>query len=269
MSENLPARNMDEMGGSDLAVPEIKLVQNVGGDEAKTAGAKPGDFYLSLTGEIIPGTSGFQMVIVDMQKNRTFWGRDSIDSDPPQCACMNADLMLSMDGRDCKACEHRCDTPWLLKASERRTKCTVNYNILAIKIDKDGNDLPVLIRTTGISTQAAREILTQLRLNKTLNRQYHRALITATSLSRKSPSGSSFAMSFKLVTKLVDDPARIEQLLATSKQILGTTVIALPEGREAEEPVGTTEVNPGAKTDVQESKNPESVPKASSINVEF
>ena len=228
-------RRMDDFDNEDMAIPEIKLVQNVGGDEARAAGAEPGDIYLSLTSEIFK--EGLDIIVVDMQKTRTYWGRTDISDEPPTCASLNADSELNMDGESCKECEHRCDTPWLVSATERRTKCLLNYNILAVKLD---TQIPVLIRTSGISTKAVRELISQLRLNKALRNpeektlvDYHRAIVNVTSQKKKTASGDAYAFVFR-AKSLIQGKEEANELLQLSTQLLGTP-IALPEGRDIEE----------------------------------
>jgi len=235
----------DGLGPEDMAIPEIKLIQNVGGDTAKEAGAQPGDFYCSLTDETIKGDVGFAMVIVAMQKNRTYWGRDDIGEEPPLCASMNAASMKSMDGEDCSVCPHRNETPWLLSPTERRTKCLVNYNVLGVNLD---NDLPILIRTTGISAQAAKELYTQLSLHRKLAGSWYKAKAQVTSVKKKSSAGDAFAIRFGKL-ELVETKLH-EELEIRSKQLLGTP-IALPVGREElleePEPMAVAESTPTAE----------------------
>lgn len=235
----------DGLGPEDMAIPEIKLVQNVGGDIAKQAGAKPGDFYCSLTNEIIPGSEGFDMVIVAMQKNRTYWGRGDILDEPPSCASMNAVSMRSINGDDCATCEHRNEAPWLLSPTERREKCLVNYNVLGINLN--GN-LPILLRTSGISAQAAKELYTQISLNKQLAGAWYKAKAHVSSVPKKSAAGEAFAIRFGKL-ELVEDRLQLEELKIQSNQLLGTQ-IALPEGREPEaEVTPPTAIAPPIKTE--------------------
>jgi len=226
----------DGLGPEDMAIPEIKLVQNVGGDIAKQAGAKPGDFYCSLTNEIIPGSEGFDMVVVAMRKNRTYWGRGDILDEPPSCASMNAASMVSINGDDCSTCEHRNEAPWFLSPAERREKCLVNYNVLGINLN--GN-LPTLLRTSGISAQAAKELYTQISLHKQLAGAWFKAKTHVTSVPKKSAAGDAFAIRFGKL-ELVEDQLQLAELRIQSNQLLGTQ-IALPEGREPEQPEGKVE----------------------------
>lgn len=219
----------DGLGPEDMAIPEIKLVQNVGGDTAKQAGADPGDFYCSLTDEIIKGNEGFDLVIVAMQKNRTYWGREDITDEPPLCASMDAKSMQSLNGGDCKTCQHRNEAPWLLSPTERRTKCLVNYNVLGIGA---ADYLPVLLRATGISSQTAKELYTQLTLNRHLIGAWYKAKTHVTSVKKKTGAGDAYAIKFGKL-ELIQDKNLLEEFKTQSGQLVGT-VIALPEGMEPE-----------------------------------
>lgn len=233
MEPQQPVRAMDSYGTEDMTIPEIKLVQNVGGTEAKEAGAVPGDFFSIVTGEVTKGDVGLDIVVVDIRKTRTYWGRTEIEDEPPICG--SSDGKTNQDQESCEQCPHdaRCDTPWLLPAAERRTKCLLNYTVLAINA-KDG--LPTLLRATGISTQAVRSLMTALRLNKTLKGEYHRALVHVTSVIKKSESGEAYAMSLR-ATKLVDDEAQVEEFRVQSLSLLGMADAALlPEGEAEADP---------------------------------
>lgn len=225
----------DELEREDLAIPEIKLIQNVGGTLAKASGAEPGDFYCELTGEIIKGNEGFNMVVISMRKSRTYWGRLGFEDEPPVCSSF--DSKTGVDGTECASCEHRCDTPWLISAAERRTKCLVNYNILGINFD---SDLPVIIRTTGISAQATKQLYTQLSLNKQIAKSWYKAKVKVTSIPKKSAAGEAFSIKFGKLELLPDEDQ--EELKTRSYQLLGTP-LALPEARPEEmetSPLGFT-----------------------------
>lgn len=221
-------RNMDQFTSEDMTIPELKLIQNVGGEEAKEAGGKPGEIYIPLLDEVLP--EGLDVIIVDMQKTRTYWGRENIDDGPPQCSSQNAETNVSLDGKDCSKCEHRCDTPWLLTAIDRRTKCLTNWNMLVIRYD-DANNIPLIIRCSGISTKAARELFTQLRMNRRL-KQYgmHRGIVHVSSEKKKVAVGEAYAFKF-MVKGFVDDPAQAKELLLQSTDMLGTDISdLLPAG---------------------------------------
>lgn len=208
-----------------------------GGALAKDAGAKPGDFYCALTGEIIKGVEGFSMVIISIRKNRTYWGKtEGFSDEPPECSSL--DSKTGWDGTECTTCEHRCDAPWLLSATERRTKCLVNYNIMGINLD---SDLPVIIRTTGISAQATKQLYTQLKLNRQLAKGWFKAKTQVTSIGKKTSAGEAFAIKFGKLELLSDE--KQEELKTRSQQLLSTP-LELPEARPEEEakpePLGYT-----------------------------
>lgn len=228
-----PRRKLDEYGPQDMAIPEIKLVQNVGMEYAKSIGAQPGQFYCPLTDEIM---DELKIIVVDIQMTRTYWGRDEIEDSPPDCASLDAKSLLSTDGKNCSTCPWRCETPWLLKPSERRQKCNISYNILGIKED---DFLPVVIRATGISALPVKQLITQLKLNRTLRGQIHRAIISISATKKKTSSGEAHALHPKIV-ELITDEDKANELKAESYKLLGTP-IPLPEGREEDlEPVAFT-----------------------------
>jgi hypothetical protein len=239
---------MDNFGAGDMSMPELKLLQNVGGEEAKAGGAKAGDLYIALYDTAYP--DGIDVVVVDMLKTRTYWGRENIDEGPPACSSANADVKepKSLDGQDCTTCEHRCDTPWLLSPADRRTKCLLNYNILAIKVDDNS---PLSIRTTGISTKATKELITQLRASRALKKLgMHRGLVHISSEKKKTPSGEAFHYKFR-VKKLVEDMEQAQALLEISTEMLGTDItellpaseerLAIPEKTASGSPVAGPE----------------------------
>ena len=227
----------DNLGREDMAIPEIKLVQYVGGDLAKQSGAKPGDFYCSLTDETL---QEFDLVIVSMQKNRTYWGRSDILDEPPECASLDARSMLSLNGDNCADCEYRSETPWLLTTEERRKKCLINYNIVGIKLPEQ---MPVILRSSGISAQSAKELYTQLVLNRQLGGAWYKAKTHVTSVPKKSSAGDAFAIRFSKLELLPENT--LSETRNLSQQLLGTQV-ALPEGRE-EVPVLAEVKTPVAK----------------------
>ena len=223
-------RAMDSYGAEDFVIPEIKLVQATGGDLAKAEGAKPGDFYSQVTGEVINGTDGFAITIVDIRKTRTYWGRDEISDDPPLCSSSDG-VSNMVDGGPCQGCQFRNDTPWLLKPTERRNKCLLHYNVIAIK-----NETPLLIRVGGISAQGIRELLTTLRLSKQVKGEYHKVRVLVTSVSKKTASGTAFQMVFR-PKGLIQDDEELLLLKEMSEEILGTTIDIPAEAlEEAVEP---------------------------------
>lgn len=206
---------------SDFAIPEVKLIQSIGGDEAKAYGAQPGMFYISLTQEIIPA-EGFDIVVVQPPaKNRTYWGREVIEDEPPVCASM--DGTTSINGDICeKACPYKAftDAPYMLSATERRLKCTANYNVLGLKT----NDMmPVIIRCSGISAQAAKELNSLLMFHKALRGgQQFKATIHVSSIKKKTDYGESFAIKFGNPV-LIQDPKLLNEVKEQFLALAGTS----------------------------------------------
>jgi hypothetical protein len=227
-----PRRRLDEYEPGEMALPEFRLIQAVGGDYAKSLGAKPGQFFCSLDDSI---ADELEIVVVDIQATRTYWGRNEIEDSPPDCASLDAKSMRSITGEDCAACSHRSDTPWLLKPQERRQMCNLSYNILGIKVD---DFTPLLIRAGGISALPVRQLITQLRLNKALRGDYHKALISITSVKKKTSAGGAYTLHPKIKT-LITDESKAQELKNESLQLLGSPV-ALPEARPEDEPIAYT-----------------------------
>lgn len=222
-----PKRRLDDYGPEDMAIPEIKLVQNVGMGYAKSIGARPGQFFCPLTDEI---TDGLKIIVVDIQMARTYWGREEIEDNPPVCASLDAKSMQAVDGSDCSTCPHRSDAPWQLKPVERRQKCTLTYNILGIRED---DLLPVIIRAGGISALPVRQLITQIKLNRGLRGEIHRAIIAISAVKKKTPAGEAYALHPKIVG-LITDEDKANELKLESNRLLGAP-IPLPEARPDEE----------------------------------
>lgn len=220
-------RNMDQMGADELSTPELKLIQATGGDDAKTAGANPGDFYFPMSGEIIPGPEGVKFVLVDAVETRTYWGRSDIGNEPPECASSNARTMVALSGKDCRTCKERCEAPWALPAAERRTKCTTSYVILAIRAD--ASTAPFMIRASGISCKSVKDLITTMRFNRQLVGHPEKAIVQVVASKQKTASGEAYAMVFKVIGMTPDD--KVELFHNMSEQLLGAgTFTALPEG---------------------------------------
>jgi len=219
----------------DLAIPEIKLVQNVGGDEAKQVGAKPGDFYCAITQEIIPGEKGFEIVVVKpAHKNRTYWGTTDISDDPPVCA--SNDGIMSVAGDICAtACPYKAfnDAPYMLSPTERRAKCTPNYNVIGIKVS---DMMPVLIRCSGISSMAAKELNTLLKFHKNIKGQYFKAKIRVSAIKKKTASGEAFAIKFGDPEPITDNVimAELKEQMAQLVNVEMPAPPELPEGQTQE-----------------------------------
>ena len=170
------------------------------------------------------------IVVVDVLEGRTRWGEE-IGSEGPMCYSLDAKSNLSANGDDCQSCQYRLDTPWSVPASERRAMCCLNFTILGI--DTDHDNLPVVIRVHGVSVKPVRELITQLKLNRTLKRQYYRAVVNIKAQEKKTAFGSVYALHPK-ITRLVTDESLAQQLRLQSQELLGAPLI-LPEGRPEEE----------------------------------
>ncbi len=222
---NEPRRKIDEYGAEDLAIPEWRVVQKVGGDWAKQQGAQPGNFYNSGSDEI---ASELNIVVVDILKGRARWGEEISDAGP---VCASLDAKSSMNKDDCSQCSYRLDAPWTADAGERRKMCCLNYTILGITF----NDyMPCLIRAHGISALPIRQLLTQLKLNKALRGELYRAVVNIKTQEKTTKYGSAFALHPRIV-ELITDEAKAKELKAESNRLLSAP-IPLPEGRPEDEP---------------------------------
>lgn len=223
-----PRRKLDEYGSQEMAIPEWRIIQKTGGDYAKTQGGEPGQFYNSIIDEI---ADELNIIVVDILSGRARWGQE-ITSAGPICASFDARSNISLSGEDCTKCQYRVDTPWSMSAAERRTMCCLNYAILGIDLDYD--HIPVILRMHGISALPTRQLMTQLRMNRSLKGQYHRAKINIKGVAKDTPYGTAYVMRPKIV-KLITEEVEVEELRVESLRLLGTP-IPLPEGRPEEEP---------------------------------
>ena len=233
----------------DLAIPEIKLIQNVGGDEAKDAGAQAGDFYCALTGEVFKGSEGFNIVVTGKSKvERTYWGADhEVQSDEPP-TCSSTDGMTSVNGDVCKtACPYQAftDAPGLLSAEERKGKCTPGYRVMGISLT---NMMPVFIRCSGISATAARELNTLLAFHKNIRGQYFKAMFTVISIKQKTASGEAYKIKFGEPTLLNAEAQTEVKELMQAVGIIATEQIAKPPEQKQLE---TTQAD-GVKSNIAE-----------------
>ncbi len=235
MSEQ-PRRSLDEYGPGEMAIPEWRLLQKVGGDWAKSLGGKSGQFFNKTTDEL---ADELNIVVVDIMMGRAKWGTEISDAGPA-CASMDAKTNLSIYNDDCLQCPDRLDTPWSVDAMERRTKCCLNYSILGIDIDHDL--MPIMLRAHGTSALASRQLITQLKMNRALRGEYYRALVNIKCQEKNTPFGMTYVIHPKIV-QLITDESKAEELKIESNRLLGAP-IPLPEGRPDEEtgpePLGYT-----------------------------
>lgn len=225
----------------DMAIPEIKIVQNVGGDEAKNAGANPGDFYCALTGEIIPADAGFDIVLSERASiERTYWGPDhEVQSDEPPI-CSSWDGFTSNAGDECQtACPYNafCDAPGLLGAEERKTKCTPGFKVTGISLT---TMMPVFIRCGGWSAGAARELNTLITFHKNIRGQFFKTKFHVTTIKRKGTSGEAFVIKFSQPELLA--PETLNEVKQIIESMIGE---ALPELTSSQQVQKTLE--PGIK----------------------
>lgn len=235
MSEE-PKRSLDEYGPGEMAIPEWRLLQKVGGDWPKSLGGKPGQFYNKTTDEL---ADELNIVVVDILMGRAKWGTEISDAGPV-CASMNAKNNISIYNDDCLQCPDRLDAPWSVDATERRTKCCLNYSILGIDIDHDL--MPIMLRAHGTSALASRQLITQLKMNRALRGEYFRALVNIKCQEKNTPFGTTYVIHPKIV-QLITDESRAKELQIESNKLLGAP-IPLPVGRPEEEagpePLGYT-----------------------------
>ena len=222
-----PKRKMDEYGPGEMAIPEWRLVQKVGGDYARGLGAQPGQFYNTGNDEI---ADELNIVVVDILMGRARWGEEIADI-APACASMDALSNRSIYNDDCTKCEFRLDAPWLADVAERRKRCCLNYTILGIDLNHDY--LPVFLRAHGISANAARQLITQLKTNRALRGEIYKAVVSVKSVAKNTLHGTAYAIHPR-ITNLITDKAKADELKAESNRLLGAP-IPLPEGRPEEE----------------------------------
>ncbi len=234
MTTNTINRNVDTFGPEDLARPEIKLLQNTGGNDAKAAGAKPGEFYNAMTGEVYQ--DGFEFIPVDFFIQRVYWGRDVIGDEPPMCSSLNANSFESVTGIDCHTCAHRLDNAAAVDAKARREKCTKQYSFMGLLLP---NLEPFIFRAPGTSSQAVINLYSRFKFNKECwNAErsaidFHRFKVRVSSFETKTAAGSAYVIRLNEVTPLADSNFEQETFLLTA-QILGQSVDYLPSPPENE-----------------------------------
>ena len=222
-------RNADNIGMGDMLRPEIKLVQNTGGDTAKAAGARPGQFFNTMTNEIYP--DGFEFIVLDFTIQRVYWGRDIIGDEPPMCSSLDANSYESVNGDDCRKCEHLLDNAAMVQAKERREKCTKQFGFIGLLLP---NLEPFMFRAPGTSSTAVMALLSRFKFNKACWNEdktaidFHRFKVAVASQEQKTKAGSAWVIKFGDITPFND--ANFEQeLLLTSAQMLGQGNILILE----------------------------------------
>jgi len=120
--------------------------------------------------------------------------------------------------------------------------CCLNYTILGIDLEND--NMPIILRAHGVSALPVRQLITQLRMNRSLKGEYHRAVVSIKTQEKDTPYGSTFIMRPKL-TRLITDEVEAEELKVESLRLLGTPIQLIGEGTgeergEEPEPLGFT-----------------------------
>ncbi len=248
----------DELDPEDLQIPEIKLIQATGGALAKEDKAKPGDFYATMTGDVIPGDKGFDLVVLRICKQRTYWGRTDILDEPPECASTKVTPGggESIFGDDCSICEHRLEVAGAVKAEERRKKCTIHYNILGLV-----DNLPVVLRPSGLSAGATMDLYTQLKLNRQIRGLWYRVKSHVTSVHKTTSAGDAFAIRFGKL-QLIEDEKTLEFNAEQAKALIGAQIVQIPESAT---PEATAETITPPATEQPAAVSASEVPKAKVI----
>ncbi len=248
-------RNVDTIGPEDLARPEIKLIQSTGGETAKSLGAKAGDFFNVMTGEIF---NSFEFIFVDSYIQRVFWGRLALGDEPPKCSSLNAKSYISVDGKDCRKCQYLLDNAAMIDATARREKCTKQNSFMGLLLP---NLDPFIFRAAGTSSQAVTNLISRFRYNKaTWNKEtqeieYHRFKIAALSSEQDTPYGKTYVIHFGEISPL-NDPEFEQTLYLTSAAILGQSNNLLSEGQSTGDKIADALADPASKTNQDAESQP-------------
>lgn len=219
-------RQIDNAGPGEALPPEIKILQ---GTSKIPEGAKAGQFI-----DIAQQTfDTFNFIFVDRAKTRTYWGRETIEDEPPACSSLNADSYEAMDGSDCHKCDKRLDVAASVSASQRRAKCVIHYTIYGIKLPEW---IPFMTRVNGISTGEFLRLESVLTYNpalrdpKTKETLWHIVVIPVSTVLTNTPAGSAYALKFGQITILKEET---DKTLAfnLSAAILGQSNLLLEEGQ--------------------------------------
>ncbi|MDD5060755.1 MAG: hypothetical protein PHN44_00545 [Candidatus Marinimicrobia bacterium] len=222
-------RKSDSTTTSEVLPPEIKIVQ--GTSQGSPEGAKMGQFYNSISGECF---DEFDFIFVDRDKTRTYWGRETIEDEPPLCWSPDADSNVSANGDNCLKCPHRADNAASLPPAVRRTKCLVHYTIKGIKLP---NWEPFMMRVTGISTGEFMRLMSNFLYNPALRNpetgkpMYHSVVVPAKTAKVVTPSGPSYALKFGMFKPIAEQDV-LSTSLSVSAELLGQgdALLQLEEG---------------------------------------
>ena len=233
-------RKSDSTNTSEVLPPEIKIIQGTTRDYP--AEAKQGQFLNPISGEFF---DSFEFIYVDRDKTRTYWGRDTVEDEPPLCWSPDSDDNQSADGKDCRKCEFRLDNAASVKADVRKTKCLIHYTIKGIKLP---NWEPFMMRVTGISVGEFMRLMTNFLYNPKLRNpetgkpMYHTVVIPVSTVKTTTPSGISYALKFGMFKPIVE-PEIIGAAFSVSANLLGQpdAVLMLDEGTEIPDSEGTVQ----------------------------
>ncbi|MGA2669844.1 MAG: hypothetical protein ABSF21_00250 [Dehalococcoidia bacterium] len=240
-------RQSDEAGSNEVLPPEIKIIQNTTSN--KLAGSKAGQFMNTITNEVF---DNFEFVFVDRTATRTYWGRETIEDEPPTCWSPNVNSYESADGKDCRKCQYRLDNAASVTATIRRTRCCTHFTIMGMK-QPDWE--PFMMRINGISTGEFMRLMSFFKYNPAIRDKetgkpmYHVVKIPVSTVETKSPAGTAFSLKFGQIQPL--DNETVELSLSLSAEMLGqSNTLEIGEGDNQE-----TETNKDVQSLYEENKN--------------
>jgi hypothetical protein len=201
MPEDKLIAMMSSLGMEDMNIPELKINQATGGDYAKEIGTKLGQLYNSTTNDIYDTVD---LQILHIQKNRTFWGRTDITDEPPICSSL--DGTTSVDGQNCKNCTNYRERASLDKEL-RRKECQQGFVVMGI----DEQGMPLVVRLTGISADAGRNLAYQAYWNKGLKTNPGGFFFRVSSSKKKTAAGEAWEFKFQLLKDKFPDPILVTE----------------------------------------------------------
>ena len=219
-------RQSDNISNNEVLPPEIKIIQGTTANPPQ--GSKPGQFMNTITNETF---DDFEFIYVDRTITRTYWGRETIEDEPPQCWSPDANSNQSADGKDCLKCPYRLDNAASVTAAQRRSRCVIHFTLLGMRLP---NWEPFMMRINGISTGEFMRLLSFFKYNPALRNKetgkpdYHSVKVPAKTVSSTTPSGTAYALKFGQIVPL--DDKTTEFSLVMSAEMLGQgNALMLPE----------------------------------------
>ncbi|MFH1031092.1 MAG: hypothetical protein V1767_00775 [Chloroflexota bacterium] len=226
-------RKSDTTSSSEVLPPEIKIIQGTTRDSPE--GAKIGQFCNAISSEFF---DDFEFIYVDRDKTRTYWGRDTIEDEPPLCWSPDADSGFSADGKDCSKCKDRLDNAASVPANVRKTKCLIHYTIKGVKLP---NWEPFMMRVTGVSVGEFMRLMSNFLYNPALRNKetgkpnYHAVIVPVKTEQIKSPAGISYGLKFGMF-KPIKEQEVLTASFSISAELLGqSNVLQLEEGETLDE----------------------------------